>query len=119
MDRGIPTEATLAQMRQADPPVHYLVGTPKGRLSKLEGSVAQALARGPCRRAGQAAAAGWRDVRVRPERRSHRQGAGDAQTPAQEAVGTPAAVVMHDAHAPGVADEAGRRAQPVSIGLAA
>ncbi len=36
MDRGIPTEATLAQMREADPPVHYLVGTPKGRLSKLE-----------------------------------------------------------------------------------
>ena len=36
MDRGIPTEATLEQMRQADPPVHYLVGTPKGRLSKLE-----------------------------------------------------------------------------------
>ncbi|WP_291165556.1 IS1634 family transposase, partial [Ensifer sp. SSB1] len=36
MDRGIPTEAVLAQMRQADPPIHYLVGTPKGRLSKLE-----------------------------------------------------------------------------------
>lgn len=36
MDRGIPTEATLAQMRAADPPVHYLVGTPKGRLSRLE-----------------------------------------------------------------------------------
>ncbi|MBI2718730.1 MAG: IS1634 family transposase, partial [Rhizobiales bacterium] len=36
MDRGIPTEAVLAEMRQADPPVHYLVGTPKGRLSKLE-----------------------------------------------------------------------------------
>lgn len=36
MDRGIPTEATLAQMREADPPVHYLVGTPKGRLSKLQ-----------------------------------------------------------------------------------
>lgn len=36
MDRGIPTEATLEQMRQADPPVHYLVGTPKERLSKLE-----------------------------------------------------------------------------------
>jgi Transposase DDE domain len=36
MDRGIPTEAVLAQMRQADPPVHYLVGTPKGRLTKLE-----------------------------------------------------------------------------------
>ncbi|WP_395708878.1 IS1634 family transposase [Reyranella sp.] len=36
MDRGIPSEAVLAEMRQADPPVHYLVGTPKGRLSKLE-----------------------------------------------------------------------------------
>jgi len=36
MDRGIPTEETLEQMRQSDPPVLYLVGTPKGRLSKLE-----------------------------------------------------------------------------------
>lgn len=36
MDRGIPTEATLEKMRRSDPPVHYLVGTPKGRLSKLE-----------------------------------------------------------------------------------
>jgi transposase len=36
MDRGIPTEDVLAEMRQADPPVHYLVGTPKGRLGKLE-----------------------------------------------------------------------------------
>ncbi|MFQ5343917.1 MAG: IS1634 family transposase [Anaerolineae bacterium] len=36
MDRGIPSEETLAEMRAADPPVHYLVGTPKGRLSKLE-----------------------------------------------------------------------------------
>ena len=36
MDRGIPTEATLEQMRASDPPVRYLVGTSKGRLSKLE-----------------------------------------------------------------------------------
>ena len=36
MDRGIPTEETLAEMRQADPPVQYLVGVPKGRLSRLE-----------------------------------------------------------------------------------
>ena len=35
MDRGIPTERVLAEMRQSDPPL-YLVGTPKGRLSKLE-----------------------------------------------------------------------------------
>lgn len=36
MDRGIPTEEVLEEMRQADPPVHYLVGTPKGRLNRLE-----------------------------------------------------------------------------------
>ena len=36
MDRGIPTEAVLKIMRQADPPVSYVVGTPKGRLSRLE-----------------------------------------------------------------------------------
>ncbi len=36
MDRGVPTEAVLAEMRAADPPVQYLVGTLKGRLSRLE-----------------------------------------------------------------------------------
>ena len=36
MDRGIPTEEVLREMRQADPPISYLVGTPKGRLTKME-----------------------------------------------------------------------------------
>ena len=36
MDRGIPTEEQLREMREVDPPVAYLVGTPRGRLSKLE-----------------------------------------------------------------------------------
>ena len=36
MDRGIPTEETLALMREGDAPVRYLVGTPKGRLTRLE-----------------------------------------------------------------------------------
>jgi transposase len=36
MDRGIPTEEVLEEMRRADPPVFYLVGTPKGRLTKME-----------------------------------------------------------------------------------
>ena len=39
MDRGIPTEETLALMRASDPPVHSLVGTPKGRLTPLEKAV--------------------------------------------------------------------------------
>jgi transposase len=36
MDRGIPTEEVLAQMRSAQPPIQYLVGTPRGRLSRYE-----------------------------------------------------------------------------------
>ena len=43
MDRGVPTEAlftapeaVLAEMRNSDPPMQYLVGTPKGRLNRLE-----------------------------------------------------------------------------------
>jgi transposase len=36
MDRGISTEEVLKEMRISDPPVSYLVGTPKGRLSRYE-----------------------------------------------------------------------------------
>ena len=46
MDRGVPIEEVLPtgqarglkahEMRAADPPVHYLVGTPKGRLTWRE-----------------------------------------------------------------------------------
>jgi len=36
MDRGVPTEGVLTEMRHSDPPVYYLVGTPKARLSKVE-----------------------------------------------------------------------------------
>ena len=36
MDRGIPTEALLAEMRQPERQVSYLVGTPKGRIHKHE-----------------------------------------------------------------------------------
>jgi len=36
MDRGIPTEENLLAMRENPTPIHYLVGTPRGHLSKLE-----------------------------------------------------------------------------------
>jgi transposase len=39
MDRGIPTEKVLAEMRASEPPLSYLVGTPKGRLRKLEAAL--------------------------------------------------------------------------------
>ena len=38
MDRGVPTEAVLAEMRAAAMPVHYLAGAPRGRLTQLEQS---------------------------------------------------------------------------------
>jgi transposase len=36
MDRGIPTEETLRQMRDPARPTFYLVGTPRGKIKKLE-----------------------------------------------------------------------------------
>ena len=39
MDRGIPTEERLKEMRESNPPIQYVVGTPKGRLSALEESL--------------------------------------------------------------------------------
>jgi transposase len=36
MDRGIPTEAVLAEMRASEQEIFYLVGTPRGRVSKYE-----------------------------------------------------------------------------------
>ena len=36
MDRGIPTEEVILEMQQPQRQIHYLVGTPKGRLSRLE-----------------------------------------------------------------------------------
>jgi hypothetical protein len=36
MDRGVPTEAVLEEMRKSEASIYYLVGTPKGRLSQYE-----------------------------------------------------------------------------------
>ena len=41
MDRGIPTEETLAIMRKKRHRIGYLVGTPKGQLTKLESQLAE------------------------------------------------------------------------------
>jgi len=41
MDRGIPTEKTLEQMRVSNPPIHYLVGTPKASLGRFEAQLSE------------------------------------------------------------------------------
>ena len=41
MDRGLPTEETLALMRKPRHRISYLVGTPKGKLSGLEARLAE------------------------------------------------------------------------------
>src|SRR5271166_3166700 len=75
MDRGIPTEETLAEMRQADPPVPI-----SGRRAERTPEPArarprrQALAGGSPRHRGQAVAAGRRTLRVRAKPRQGRQG---------------------------------------------
>ncbi len=67
MDRGIPTEETLKAMRDSEPPVHYLVGTPKGRLTRLEQVLSgPTLERGARIRPGQAPRTGGRVVHTGP-----------------------------------------------------
>ena len=85
-------------MRASDPPVQYLVGTPKGRLSKLE----QLLLARPWQQARENVA-----VKLLPQdgelyvlcrkSRSRRQGAGDAPTAAQMAVETAGADLSYEA----------------------
>lgn len=41
MDRGIPTEETLKEMRESKYPVHYLVGTPRGQLNRHEAALSE------------------------------------------------------------------------------
>jgi hypothetical protein len=41
MDRGIPTEEILTELRAVDSHVRYLVGTPKGRLTRYEAALAE------------------------------------------------------------------------------
>ncbi len=40
MDRGIPTEETLKEMRDSNPPISYLVGTPRARWQQFEKQLA-------------------------------------------------------------------------------
>ena len=39
MDRGIPTEEVLQEMRESEFPVRYLVGTPRGHLTRYEAAL--------------------------------------------------------------------------------
>src|SRR5438045_2445387 len=118
MDRGVPTEEVLAEMRAADPPVHYPVGTPKGRLTRLE---------------KQRVATTWQEARpgvqvkllaqegelyVLAQPRPRRQGAGDATPPVEAAVGAAQTTVDDAADARGAADETRRRARSGPHGLA-
>jgi hypothetical protein len=107
MDRGIPTEDVLAQMRQADPPVHYLVGTPKGRLSRLE----TALLDKPWHdaRPGVQVKLLARTLRLRREPRSYRQGARHAPPTPEEAVATAGRVAPTKAQPRSAAAQARRR----------
>jgi len=97
MDRDIPTEVVLAEMRGADPPVQYLVGTPKGRLTRLEKDLlAMALAAGPARGSGSSSCRAMANsmfsptaptaVAKRPAPAEGR-GAGNAATTAEMVVG--------------------------------
>jgi hypothetical protein len=119
MDRGIPTEAVLAEMWAGDPPVQYLVGTPKGRLSRLEKQLLampwqQARAGVAVKISGR----GRRTLRVRRECRARQQGTCDAQAAIEVAVEAAKRIGSYGNLARGNADEARRGAGPRSHRMA-
>ena len=96
-------------MRDSDPPVQYLVGTPKGRLTRLEKQLAgQALAQARAGVKVKLLAQRQRALCAGREPRSGRQGARDAPAPTEVAVGAAQATQRHEAHARGFAHEARR-----------
>src|SRR5271169_4116681 len=108
MDRGVPTEEVLAEMRAADPPVHYLVGT-KGPLDAFgEAPNRRAVAGGAARGAGQAVGARRRTLRLCPKPGPRRQRAGDPPAAVEAAVGPAQATLDHGAQPRGTADETRR-----------
>ena len=112
MDRGVPTEAVLAEMRNSDPPVQYLVGTPKGRLNRLEKHLLEKPWQdGAGRRQGQVAGRGRRALRLRPERRSRHQRTRHAPAADEMAVEAAPATRRHGDLARRTADETRRRAR--------
>jgi hypothetical protein len=97
MDRGIPTEAVLAEMRAAATPMHYLVGTPRGRLGKMErdfltkpwAQVREAVSVKLVEQDG--------EVYVLARREPRREGTGDAPATAEAADQAPARIAPADA----------------------
>ena len=88
MDRGIPTEDVLAEMRNSETPIHYLVGSPRGRLTQLE----KAFLTKPWedvreKRAGQTVRTRGRDICSRSQPRPPRQGAIHAPAPVEKTIG--------------------------------
>ena len=98
MDRGIPTEAVLAEMRAADP-ARLLSGRhPQGAALQIGESFAcAALASGARGRGREALAAGGRALRAGAKPRPHSQGTRHASAQAQVAVGAPQANRGHGA----------------------
>ena len=70
MDRGVPTEEVLAEMRASDPPVQLSGGNAEGTPdAPRKATHRQAVAQGARRRRGQASGARRRTLRLRPKRR--------------------------------------------------
>ena len=80
MDRGIPTEDVLAEMRNSETPIHYLVGSHATR----EGVSDQAVGGRARERAGQTDRTRGRDICSRSQPRPPRQGAIDAWAPVEK-----------------------------------
>ena len=111
MDRGIPTEAVLAEMRDPARQIFYLVGTPKGKTRTAPAVVVRsALAKGSRLRRSEVVRARGRALRAGQERRAPFERDGHA---AQAAGAAAVETARHAAQPPGTRSvtDAHRRSQ--------
>ena len=78
MDRGIPTEAVLAEMRSSERQIFYLVGTPRSKIRQHEKKWLDLLAESAAGGGGEAVCRCGRTLCASQKRRSARKRKGDA-----------------------------------------
>ena len=118
MDRGIPTEAVLTEMRERSPgalPRRHAEGAAESVRESVAGAV---VARSTPRGGREAPAPGRGTLCLRAEPGSGGEGAGDTSTEVETVMGASQATLGDDAHTRGALDEARRRTPESPVRLA-
>ena len=118
MDRGIPTEEVLAEVRAADPPLFIWSEPPRGGSPNWKKLCSRSPGKLSARAWTSSFCAGPGTLRAGAKPRAYSQGTCHAPAQAQVAMGAPQANLGHGPRSRGTAHEARRRTWPGAGGVA-